>query len=108
MICLPFGAFDVKKIVGAGQRAAYIRYIEQNFEKYLGKPHPNGSTQAVFVVDMEQYSFRQLTDYQSNTLGPTKPISIGNHLDYDFYGTYNLVILIYTYMYDMYLRTSSY
>ena len=63
---MPFGKWNLRKLMQLGQRDNYIRYSDQMFEKLLdkmkGKTTPSGLpvSQFTILVDTDQLSMRTL------------------------------------------------
>ena len=68
---VPFGVWDVRKVINSGERNSWLRYTDQMFANQFEKMKENSIkyerevTQFVFIVDMANFPMRQLTSISS-------------------------------------------
>lgn len=61
---MPFGSWDVRKVVEMGERDNFVKYTDYMRCKVLDATDTaDHFTQFTAVVDMKGYSFRQLTGH---------------------------------------------
>ncbi len=75
VIILPFGKWNVRKIVEAGKKKEWLRHVDQMFalayeDMYkindVAEPGATPISQCVIIVDFDGFGIRQLTSILSN------------------------------------------